>query len=315
MKYELLSLEADAASIEHFLPPDIKIAYMILVHRFPGQFKRLFKAVYDPENCYLIHIDKKAGTEIHQELRAFLKPYPNVFIFKSQNVIWGGYSMVQVELDGMNFLLNVAIEWDYFINLSGQDFPLRSQKMIREFLSHNKGRSFLKIVNQKKIRPDTMNRIDYYFEETDGKVSQEKFKRKYLDKVTPYIGGQWMMLTRDCCSFICNSTEVKKFEEYYKNTLIADEAFFQTVLMNTSYRGILIDDDRRAIVWIPDGDIKLRPKTFTMGDYRFLSGSDGLFARKFDDNVDDTIIRKMKQHYNVSLIPKEKDLSSVLSRE
>lgn len=77
----------------------------------------------------------------------------------------------------------------------------------------------------------------------------------------------------------------------------------------------MADDDRRAIVWIPDGDIKLRPKTFTVGDYRFLSGSDGLFARKFDDNVDDTIIDKMKQHYNVSLIPKEKDLSSAISRK
>lgn len=315
MKYELLSLEANPASIEHIPSPDIKIAYMILVHRFPEQFKRLFKSIYGPDNCYLIHIDKKADSSIHKELRTFLKPYSNVFIFKSQNVIWGGYSMVQAELDGMNFLLNTEIDWDYFINLSGQDFPLRSQKMIREFLSHNKGRSFLKIANQKKKRPDTMNRIDYYFEETEGKVSQQKFRRKYLDKVTPYIGGQWMMLTRDCCSFICNSTEVKKFEDYYKNTLIADEAFFQTVLMNTSYRGILIDDDRRAIVWIPDGDIKLRPKTFTISDYLFLSMSDGLFARKFDDTVDDDIINKMKLHYNDSLIPKEKDFSSVLSRK
>ena len=223
--------------------------------------------------------------------------------------------MVQAELDGMNFLLNSEIDWDYFINLSGQDFPLRSQKMIREFLIHNKGRNFIKIANQKKKRPDTMNRIDYYFEETEDKVSQQKFRRKYLDKVTPYIGGQWMMLTRDCCSFICNSTEVKKFEDYYKNTLIADEAFFQTVLMNTSYRGILIDDDRRAIVWIPDGAIKLRPKTFTIDDYRFLSKSDGLFARKFDDTIDGDIINKMKPHYNVSLIPEEKDLSSGLSRK
>lgn len=315
MKYELLSLEANAASTEHLSPPHIKIAYMILVHRFPEQFKRLFKAIYEPDNCYLIHIDKKADSSIHKELRTFLKSYSNVFIFKSQNVIWGGYSMVQAELDGMDFLLNSEIDWDYFINLSGQDFPLRSQKMIREFLIHNNGKNFIKIANQKTKRPDTMNRIDYYFEEAEDKVSQQKFRRKYLDKVTPYIGGQWMMLTRDCCSFICNSTEVKKFEDYYKNTLIADEAFFQTVLMNTSYRGILIDDDRRAIVWIPDGDIKLRPKTFTIGDYRFLSRSDGLFARKFDDNIDDDIINKMKQHYNVSLIPKEKDLSGVLFRK
>lgn len=315
MKYELLSLDADPASIEQPCPPTIKIAYMILVHRFPEQFKRLFKAIYDADNCYLIHIDKKADKEIHEAVKAFLKPYTNVFIFKSQNVVWGGYSMVQAELDGMNFLLNTKIEWDYFINLSGQDFPLRSQKIIREFLSRSKGKNFIKVADQKVKRPDTMNRIEYYFEEADDKVSLQKFRRKYMDNVTPYIGGQWMMLTRDCCSFICNSTEVKKFEDYYKNTLIADESFFQTVLMNTSYRGILIDDDKRAIVWIPDGDIKLRPKTFTLSDYSFLSLSDSLFARKFDDNIDNEIINKMKLHYNSSVVLKEKYRSSLLLRK
>ncbi len=315
MKYELLSIDADPASIEQPCLPTIKIAYMILVHRFPEQFKRLFKAIYDADNCYLIHIDKKADKVIHEAVEAFLKPYTNVFIFKSQNVIWGGYSMVQAELDGMNFLLNTKIEWDYFVNLSGQDFPLRSQKIIREFLSRSKGKNFIKVADQKVNRPDTMNRIEYYFEEVNDKMSLQKFRRKYLDNVTPYIGGQWMMLTRDCCSFICNSTEVKKFEDYYKNTLIADESFFQTVLMNTSYRGILIDDDKRAIVWIPDGDIKLRPKTFTLSDYTFLSSSDSLFARKFDDNIDNEIINKMKLHYNSSVVLKEKYRSSLLLRK
>ena len=39
------------------------IAYFILVHRFPEQFKRLFKAIYHPENHYLIHIDLKADQQ------------------------------------------------------------------------------------------------------------------------------------------------------------------------------------------------------------------------------------------------------------
>ena len=28
------------------------IAYLILVHRYPQQFKRLFKVIYDPRNQY-----------------------------------------------------------------------------------------------------------------------------------------------------------------------------------------------------------------------------------------------------------------------
>ncbi len=280
----------------------INIAYLILVHRLPNQFKRLFEAIYEKENHYLIHIDKKAEQELGAEVESFLKDYPNVYILKSENVIWGGYSMVQAELDGMNFLLNIDAKWDYFINLSGQDYPLKSQKIIRKFLTENNGKNYIKIADQKDVRPETMNRIENYFDEVDDKISPLTYKREFMKDITPYIGGQWMILTRDCASFICNSTEVKKFENYYKNTLIADESFFQTVLMNTKFAGQLVNDDKRAIIWIPDGDIKLRPKTFTLDDLDFLNSGNNLFARKFDDNVDAEIINQIKINYNITLV-------------
>lgn len=279
----------------------INIAYFILVHRLPEQFKRLFNAIYEPTSYYLIHIDKKAVKEMGSEIRSFLNEYPNIFISESKNVVWGGYSMVQAELDGMHFLLNIGVHWDYFINLSGQDYPLKSQKIIRKFLTENNGKSYIKIADQKTARPETMNRIENHFKELDNKISPLTYKRDFLKNVIPYIGGQWMMLTRDCCSFICNNIEVKKFENYYKNTLIADESFFQTVLMNTSYSGQLVDDDKRAIIWIPDGDIKLRPKTFTMSDSHFLHSGNNLFARKFDDTVDHQIINNMTTYYHTAL--------------
>jgi len=285
-------------SIGNIPMKSINIAYLILVHRLPDQFKRLFKALYDPCNFYLIHIDKKASQEIGEEVSAFLQEYPNVHILKSKNVVWGGYSMVQAELDGIKYLLEMKMKWDYFINLSGQDYPLKSQEIIKEFLSKNNGKSYIKIADQKKSRPETMNRIENYFEESEDKISEETHKRDFMKGVIPYIGGQWMILTRSCCEFICNSAEVKRFEDYYLNTLIADESFFQTVLMNTSFDGILVDDDKRAIIWIPDGDIKLRPKTFTETDLDFLQTGNHLFARKFDDNVDNKIIGCIKDQYD-----------------
>ncbi|SDR05123.1 Core-2/I-Branching enzyme [Chryseobacterium soldanellicola] len=290
--------ESDEHIIGNIPIKSINIAYLILVHRLPDQFKKLFKAIYEPSNFYLIHIDKKASEQIGEEVTDFLKNYPNAHILKSENVIWGGYSMVQAELDGMKYLLEMDTRWDYFINLSGQDYPLKSQKIIREFLSQNNGKNYIKVVDQEKKRPETMNRIENYFEETGDRISDKTHKRDFMKNVTPYIGGQWMILTRSCCEFITNNIEVKKFEEYYLNTLIADESFFQTVLMNTSFNGILINDDKRAIIWIPDGDIKLRPKTFTETDLKFLQTGNHLFARKFDDNVDDKIIDNIKTQYD-----------------
>lgn len=277
----------------------VSIAYFILVHRFPEQFKRLFKAVYHRDNQYLIHLDKKTDSEVAKDIKKFLSDYPNSYILDSENVVWGGYSMVQAELNGMKYLLKLKKPWDYFINLSGQDYPLKSQEIIRKYLTENKGNNFIKIANQSIVRPETMNRIENYFVEYENGFSGVPYKRAYLKDVIPYIGGQWMILTRQSCEFICKSAEVKKYEDFYFNTLIADESFFQTVLMNTSFDGILINDDKRAIIWIPDGDIKLRPKTFTKLDMKFLLKGDNLFARKFDDNIDNRIIDDLKTHFNL----------------
>jgi hypothetical protein len=287
--------------IEHTPTKQISIAYFILVHRFPLQFKRLFNAIYHTENYYLIHLDKKTSEHIYDDIALFLASFPNAYILKSKKVVWGGYSMVQAELNGMQFLLNLNKKWDYFINLSGQDYPLKSQEIILDFLSENNGQNFIKFANQETTRPETMNRIENYYIESANGFKGVPYKRAFIKNVIPYIGGQWMILTRKTCEFICNSGETKKFEDYYLNTFIADEAFFQTVLMNTTFSGTLINDDKRAIIWIPDGDIKLRPKTFTINDVKFLLEGEHLFARKFDDNIDSNIIDKLKIHFNLPL--------------
>lgn len=281
-----------------------KIAYFILVHRLPQQFKKLFEAIYDTDNIYLIHLDKKAGAETNNEVRSFLAGYANVHILERSNVAWGGYSMVQAELNGMKHLLSINADWDFFINLSGQDFPLRTQDEIRTFLSKHRDSSFIKIANQAEERPDTLNRIENYFTETNLSLSNALHKRAYMKGVTAYIGGQWMILNRECCEFICYSDEVKRFEDYYANTLIPDESFFQTVLMNTSFSGMLINNDKRSIIWIPDGSIKLRPKTFTLADLPFLLATDDLFARKFDSEHDISIINAL-QLKRLSKMPRE----------
>ncbi|MDH5476146.1 MAG: beta-1,6-N-acetylglucosaminyltransferase [Cyclobacteriaceae bacterium] len=266
------------------------IAYFILVHRFPRQFKRLFKAIYHPENHYLIHIDIKADQHFTQKVKVFLDAYPNAYVMESENVVWGGYSMVQSELNGMKYLITHNLKWDFFINLSGQDFPLKSQDFILNFLSKNKGKNFIKTANQAIDRPDTINRIENYFMETAIGFSGVLHKRPFMKEITSYIGEQWMILTRACCEFICNSPEVKKFEDFYRNTLIADESFFQTVLMNSSFSQTIVNDDKRAIIWIPDGGIKLRPKTLTESDLDFLLTGDNLFARKFDEKEDALVL-------------------------
>lgn len=272
-----------------------KIAYFILVHRFPEQFKRLFKAIYHPENHYLIHIDQEVNIDIEKDVKAFLENYSSAYPLKSENIEKGGYRMVQSQLNGMKYLLSRCLKWDFFINLSDQDFPLKSQNFIFEFLRRVKGKNFIKMTNQIREKPDTLNQVENYFQEIDIGFSGVPYTRFFMKNVTSYVGGQWMILTRTCCEFICYSPEVKKFEDFYRNTLNADKSFFQTVLMNTSFKEIIINDDKRTIIWISDRDMKLRPKTLIGSDIEFLMQGDNLFARKFDEKVDKPILNILEE--------------------
>lgn len=273
------------------------IAYLILVHRYPSQFKRLFKAIYHPSNHYLIHVDKRSGVELQTEIQNFLAGYPNASMLKSENALWGGFSLVNVELRGIKELLSMGLNWEFFINLSAQDFPLKSQKSIMEFLGLNKGKDFMKVADQGKVRPDTLSRVENYVTESgDSIIDSPIQKRPFLNGVIPYIGNQWMILSRQFCEFVTHSPEVDRFKEFYRHTFIADEGFFQTVIMNTSYKGTIVNDDKRTIDWVPMGTIKLRPRDFTIKDAAHLMASPNLFARKFDENVDGNILSILEAH-------------------
>lgn len=276
------------------------IAYLILVHRYPGQFKRLFRAIYHPANYYLVHVDRRSGVGLQTEIQDFLSGFANASLLKSQSILWGGYSMVDAELRGIEELLKISSEWEFFINLSAQDFPLKSQTHIQDFLSRNKGNDFISVANQSKLRPDTLSRIENYFTEFANRILRIPIKRLYLRGVTPQIGSQWMILSRKFCEFVSYSPEVERFKRFYRHTFIADEGFFQTVIMNTSYKGTIVNDDKRTIVWVPIGTIKLRPRDFTSKDADFLMASQGLFARKFDEIVEGGILSILESNLSLA---------------
>lgn len=266
------------------------IAYFILVHRYPEQFKRLFKAIHDPSNHYVVHVDKNSGPELAADVAQFLASYQNAVMLESKKALWGGYSLVDAALRGMAKALEMSPDWEYFINLSGQDFPLKTQGRIKAFLRANQGREFLRVLDQRLVRPDTLPRVTQIAVEALGRIFRTPFRRPFLRGARPYIGNQWMMVTRAFCDFASNDPRADRFKAFYRNSFIADEGYFPTLMMSTASHGEIVSDDMRAIDWVPDGDIKLRPRTLTAVDAAMLMAGPNLFARKFDLGVDSQII-------------------------
>ena len=112
---------------------EFPIAFSILMHSSIEQAERLLRAIYQPQNYYCIHIDSKTDSPITSAMEAITNCFPNVFITsQSETVYWGHISIIHAEMHCMKELMQY--KWKYFINLSGQMFPLHSNRELVKIL-------------------------------------------------------------------------------------------------------------------------------------------------------------------------------------
>lgn len=97
--------------------------------------KRLLQAVYNPRNYYLLHLDFEASDGERLELAKYVKvesgvmrEFGNVMVLgKGDLVTYKGPTMIASILHGVAILLKQFEDWDWFVNLSAEDYPLMPQ--------------------------------------------------------------------------------------------------------------------------------------------------------------------------------------------
>ena len=113
------------------------LAFSILIFRDVEQVERLLRAVYRPQNYYCIHVDKKV-TGVYEPVSLIASCLPHVFMSDERYQIhWGEISILQAEIQCMKQLL--AYRWRYFINLTGMEFPLKTNWELVQILKSVKG--------------------------------------------------------------------------------------------------------------------------------------------------------------------------------
>lgn len=118
---------------------DFPLAFAIIVYRDVEQVERLLRAVYRPHNYYCLHVDVKTKQADRDALNSISSCFDNVFqVENSVNVTWGEFSVLQAELLCMKLLWRFK-SWKYYINLTGQEFPLKTNLEIVEILKTMQG--------------------------------------------------------------------------------------------------------------------------------------------------------------------------------
>ena len=130
--YIMSSLSAEEASFS--------IAYSIVAYNDLEMLERLLRSVYRPEHVFCIHIDIKSPEDYFQAVTGIANCFPNVFLaLKRIDVQWGKFSVLEPDLVCMDALWEYKKKWKYFINLTGQEFPLKTNSELVKILTAYNG--------------------------------------------------------------------------------------------------------------------------------------------------------------------------------
>lgn len=288
----------------------MRVAYLVLAHANPRHFARLVRALETSSARVFAHIDAKS------DLRLFAQSStPPGFVRFSTNRVharWGAFSLFQASLNLLTEALQDHDEFDYFVLLSGADYPLRSARYVEAFLEKHSGMQFLNLVTLPCIELNKpMSRLTTYrFERSPrsrglmlDKVGQllnrchlmptiTRDPRRHLGDLSPFGGSQWWALTRNACehvvAFVRERTRVMRF---FRNVVIPDELVVHTILGNSPFRRMI----RRGITYTDWREGESSPSLIDMKHVLQFeavnevrgSGLYGegelLFARKFTD--------------------------------
>jgi hypothetical protein len=270
----------------------MNIAIMMLVHKNENQIQRLINHLSSDFDVF-VHIDKRSKINI--------KTRNNVFVFKVYKTYWGSFNQIMATL----YLLKEAYKkhYDRYVLISGQDLPLISNNEILKFFENND----YEYINISKIpRNDGWPNLDrlttYHFDNAN--ISKYniplRFQRRFfhiLSKIKPrklnynfHGGDNWTNYTHNCVEKIFEYLrKEKRYISRYRWTHCADEIFYQTIIANID--SLKIENNcLRYIDWENGPEY---PKIFRENDFEKLIISKALFARKFDENIDNNIIDKI----------------------
>ena len=84
--------------------------------------------------------------------------------------IWGGASLLATLLSSARQMLNYPKHWDFLVNLSESDFPVKNNTILTEFLTWNKGLNFVKSHGREVQRFITKQGLDKTFIECETRM-------------------------------------------------------------------------------------------------------------------------------------------------
>jgi hypothetical protein len=289
----------------------VRIAYMILAHDQPELFGRLLHAIHADGVTVYAHIDAKSDQRTFENAskRAAIQ-----FVPAPIKVNWGGFSQVAATVKLLEHAQTHG-RHDYYIFLSGRDYPLLPHRSLLALLEQNPTRSYMNFYALAE-GTDFVGKIRNYCyydlyallptrflrraaNRIVREISARLPDRRFVRNMQAYRGSTSWCLTEQIVghllAFIHDPLNAS-YINFFRSVSCCDEIFFQTIVLNSPYANTLhlYDQDGRRppgemrnenkaylhyVDWNPQRE---NPAVLDESDFDALYASGKYFARKFD---------------------------------
>ena len=293
-----------------------RTAFILQVHKNPQQVNKFIQQLTDKEQADVyIHIDKKS----YEGMKNQLVKGSNVYILENRvNCEWGDISQIDATLLLLKEVLASGNEYDFVCLRSGQDLLVKNG--FKDFLRANRNSIFLdyrdisqgntglmnirwpKIMRKRYTNSHPLRMIRRILLSLYGKgISLFPNKNYWPREYSFYKGSQWFSIPFDVAKYINQFLEENPwYYSFFTNSLVPDESFFHTLILNSKYKSNVVNNHLFFIKWGETLSERNSPQDLISEDIARIEKSDQFFARKFEENTDEAIIHYFHQRVTLS---------------
>ncbi|XP_031999236.1 beta-1,3-galactosyl-O-glycosyl-glycoprotein beta-1,6-N-acetylglucosaminyltransferase 7 [Hylobates moloch] len=298
---------------------DFSLAYIITIHKELAMFVQLLRAIYVPQNVYCIHVDEKAPKKYKTAVQTLVNCFENVFISsKREKVAYAGFTRLQADINCMKDLVHSKFQWNYVINLCGQDFPIKTNREIIHYIRSKWSDKNITpgVIQLLHIKSKTrQSHLEFVPKGSIYAPPNNRFKDKPPHNLTIYFGSAYYVLTRKFVEFILTDIRAKDMLQWSKDIRNPEQHYWVTLnrlkdapgaTPNAGWEGNI-----QAIKWkSEEGNVHDGCKgryvqdicVYGPGDLLWLIQSPSLFASKFEHSTDPLVVTCLERRHRLRVL-------------
>ena len=282
---------------------EFPLAFTIKMHTAPYQMERLLRAVYMPHNFYCIHIDAKTDNKTYNLIKTLAGCLTNVVVLETRiNVVYATSRHVKSELECMIRCRQSGVKWKYYINLTGQEFPLRTNLELVEILKLFKGANDIEAYKHPKSLNWRLSKKIKIIKEKLVKTNEIKSPLPY--KIQIYKGSAYGMFSREFVDFMLTDKIAHEIFDWMNDTYSPEENIWSTLnslsFAPGGYSGFETRHDTfthasKAVIWAWDkakcqGKLIRSVCVYGLADLPWLESRPEIVANKFHEDIDSVVL-------------------------